>query len=74
MTINVIKLSTQSITIVVPSEHMAEFKKMINRAFNCWPDASPELKEFADRITNDKPMQDYWAQTGKQRLEEPDGH
>lgn len=68
MTISVIKLSTQSLTLVVPSEHLEEFKKMIRRAFNCWPDASPDLKEFADRVIHDKPLQDYWAQDFRKKI------
>lgn len=41
------------------------FKQLIQRGANLWPDAPPEIKEFADLITNGKVLQDYRAQAGQ---------
>ena len=42
------------------------FQELIQRGTNLWPDASPEIKEFADRVTLDwndnKPLQNYRQQ------------
>ena len=38
---------------------IASFKELVQRATNLWPDASKEIKEFADIITNGKVTQDY---------------
>lgn len=40
---------------------VAAFQQMVQRATNLWPDAPAEIKEFADIITNGKPMQNYIA-------------
>jgi hypothetical protein len=46
-------------TIVVSSEHVEKFKELIQRGANLWPDAPYYIKEFADVITNGKPLQNY---------------
>lgn len=38
------------------------FQELIQRGANLWPDAPPEIKEFADLVTNGKVMQDYYRQ------------
>jgi len=38
------------------------FKELVQRATNLWPDAPPEIKEFADIITNGAILQDYKSQ------------
>lgn len=40
------------------------FQELIQRGSNLWPDAPPEIKEFADLVTNGKVMQDYYRQAG----------
>ncbi len=45
--------------IRVPAIHVAEFKELVQRGANLWPDASPEIKEFADVVTIGSAMQDY---------------
>lgn len=50
-----------SISITTP-ESVARFIQMLNKALNVWPDAHPELKEFADNMQYGKSQQDYWAQ------------
>lgn len=37
------------------------FKLLVNRAMNCWDNAPPELKEFADILEYGKPLQDYYS-------------
>lgn len=43
----------------------AVFKELVQRGANLWPDAPPEIKEFADRVTTGRVQQDYRAQAGK---------
>lgn len=44
------------------TESLAHFQELVHRAVNLWPDAHPEIKEFADKVTNGKVMQDYRTQ------------
>lgn len=55
-----------ALTIVVDEESIAEFQKMVQRACGLWPDASPEMKTFADEVTHGEIMQDYQRLYGKQ--------
>lgn len=49
-----------NLEIYVPHQLVPQFKELVHRATNLWPDASPEIKAFADMVTNDgKLMQDY---------------
>ena len=44
------------------------FQELIQRGANLWVDAPPEIKEFADLVTNGKILQDYHSQnTDKQK-------
>lgn len=45
--------------IRVPALHVAEFQELVFRATNLWPDASPAIKEFADKVTSGYVLQDY---------------
>lgn len=45
--------------ILVDEDSWKEFQQLIHRGINLWPDASPELKAFADLITEGKVQQDY---------------
>lgn len=48
------------IIIRITNDDLPKFKELVQRATNLWPDASPEIKEFADDITHDGIiMQDY---------------
>jgi hypothetical protein len=38
------------------------FKELVQRGANLWPDAPPEIKSFADLITNGEVLQDYALQ------------
>lgn len=53
------ELVNGSLRIEVEKESIPEFKELVHRATNLWPDASPDVKKFADVITIGKPMQDY---------------
>jgi hypothetical protein len=76
ITVNKIK-GTDGIVIIIDSaESAANFKTLVHRATNLWPDAVPEIKEFADQITNadwlpenKKSLQDYKSQdtSGKKK-------
>jgi hypothetical protein len=53
--------------IFITKDFMAEdsmiaFKELIQRGANLWPDAPPEIKSFADLITNGEVLQDYALQ------------
>jgi hypothetical protein len=65
MSINTIKTFAQTklhtISIVVDPESMAAFQELVHRGANLWPDAPPEIKEFADIVTNGYAMQDYYS-------------
>lgn len=48
--------------ISIPPQHWAGFQELVQRGSNLWPDASPEIKEFADRVTVGRVQQDYYSQ------------
>lgn len=50
-------------SIVIEEESIPGFKEMVNRAFNCWADAPPELKSFADKVTHGRVLQNYFEQS-----------
>lgn len=39
-----------SIDIVIPAGAVEEFKLMVRKATNCWPDQSVEMRDFVDRL------------------------
>ncbi len=54
---------TLALTIVIDSaESLKQFKELVQRATNLWPDAHPDIKDFADLVTNEKIFQDYHSQ------------
>jgi hypothetical protein len=56
------------IKILVHPDSKPEFLELVQRATNLWPDASPDIKEFADLVTNEgKLMQDYRQPTVTQQ-------
>lgn len=68
MTIHYTKLTGDIGTIghsilILDYESWKQFQILVNRATNTWPDAPPEIKTFADQITNDGVvLQDYASQ------------
>jgi len=65
ITISIRRLDSASVWLIDQPDVPA-FKELIQRGANLWPDAPPEIKAFADWITNGKIMQDYHAQAGTQ--------
>lgn len=63
--------SHKKVFITFSFEHEAEFKKLVQRGINLWPDASPVLKEFSDMVTNGEILQDYRKQAGLPSIIEP---
>lgn len=62
--IRVTRFASGKIQIELMPDDIREFKELVHRATNLWPDASPEIKMFADDITNDGvQMQDYTRPT-----------
>lgn len=58
---------TVGMTVIMDShESFRLFAEMVQRATNLWPDASPEIKEFADQITNHKLLQEMGKERGLQ--------
>lgn len=41
---------------------IGHFQELVHRATNLWPDAPPEVKEFADMVTVGHVQQDYQGQ------------
>lgn len=53
MSISFKKLIDNDFILFVESEEsVAAFKELVHRGTNLWPDAPPEIKAFADRLTN----------------------
>lgn len=52
---------TKAKVITIDSQESFKFfQELVQRATNLWPDAPAEIKEFADKITNDgRVLQDY---------------
>lgn len=50
-----------NIEVHVSKDSAHQFKELVQRGTNLWPDAPAEIKWLADIITNGKPMQDYFA-------------
>jgi uncharacterized protein YbaA (DUF1428 family) len=46
-------------TVAVPPEDLEQFKTMVARACNVWPDASAEIKSFHDRLIHGYELQKY---------------
>lgn len=60
--ITVVSWSDNSLSLTIQSQLVPQFKDLINRALNCFPDAHPELKELGDILTEGKVLQDYASQ------------
>lgn len=56
------KLFGSSAFVSIDIENRAEFMELVQRGSNLWPDASPEMKKFADEVTVGKEQQNYAAQ------------
>jgi mannose/fructose/N-acetylgalactosamine-specific phosphotransferase system component IIB len=54
---------TEIASIAIDGEDWEKFKELVQRGSNLWPDAPPSIKVFADQVTNNKVMQDYYKQT-----------
>ena len=50
------------IKIWITAKSLPAFKDMVHRATNLWPDAPPEIKEFADNLIHGAPLQNYYLQ------------
>lgn len=62
MSFSIQSIADDALVIVVDSESLESFKELVQRGANLWPDASAEIKEFADMITNGEVLQNYRAQ------------
>jgi hypothetical protein len=70
--IHVCRFEGGAIEIQVSSTSAKEFQELVHRATNLWPDASPEIKQFADMICNEgKLMQDYRKATVTNQPKKP---
>jgi hypothetical protein len=50
-----------SIRVIVPATMVAEFKQMAFRAINTWQDATPQMRDFIDRL-----LQRHQPQTARE--------
>lgn len=46
------------VIIIDGKDSCKNFKEMIQRGTNLWPDAQPEIKELADQVTNNNWISD----------------
>jgi hypothetical protein len=61
--ITVRKIAQEGFVVIIDgAESIDDFKTLVQRATNLWPDATPEIKEFADLVTNGIVFQDYKGQ------------
>ncbi len=51
---------------IVDDESITNFKDLVHRATNLWPDAPPEIKRFADLLIHGTELQDYDSQNRDQ--------
>ena len=57
-----------AICIVVDGEEsIAEFQTMVQRGCGLWPDASADMKAFADEVTHGEHLQNYQQLYGKSK-------
>ena len=52
----------QMVVVVGGEGSIARFRELVQRGTNLWPDAHPEVKEFADKVTVGHVQQDYQQQ------------
>lgn len=60
--ITVNTIAEDGFVVIVDSDSIERFRDLIQRGVNLFPDAHPEIKEFADVITNGHILQDYYGQ------------
>ena len=51
----------QLTTIRIDDNSLAAFKELVQRGVNLWPDATAEIKHFADVVIEGKAHQDYFG-------------
>lgn len=47
------------IVVRVTRSSIAEFKELVHRATNLWPDSSAAIKTFSDEVIHGKVLQNY---------------
>ena len=63
------------LTVIIDGEEsLSQFRKIVQRGTNLWPDAHPDVKAFADIVTNDKILQDYEGQAKDIQRKKKDNH
>lgn len=60
--------------ITIPKDLVPQFKQLVSKALNAWPDCHPALKEFGDMLEHGKVLQNYYSQRTdiKKPKEHPD--
>ena len=53
--------------LITTAKEWKAFQELIQRGANLWPDAPPEIKEFADKVTVGHVQQDYYQQNKDQQ-------
>lgn len=53
----------KSIDLIIEMDSIAAFKRLVDKALNCWDEAPPECKELGDYLTHGKILQDYRRST-----------
>lgn len=67
MAIHLNKNSSSVNITITDKQSWLDFKVLVQRGSNLWPDAPPKIKEFADLVTNGEVLQDYRSQDTSQK-------
>lgn len=57
----------EALTLTITDTSLDNFKRLVDRALNCWDDAPKELKDLGDMLTHGRITQDYTPPKKMQR-------
>lgn len=60
---------TAYLDITVPPEMVMEFKQLVRRSINTWPDASPEMRRFVDQLMGQEDIMQSTYDTGRDKIQ-----
>lgn len=52
-------LTCADLDLIITAEHIADFKKLVARGTNTWPDAPPAIKQLHDLLYHGRILQKY---------------
>lgn len=57
----------EAITLTITDDSLDNFKRLVDRALNCWDNAPKELKDLGDMLTHGRITQDHTPPKKMQR-------